>query len=178
VLTIGLAVTGAEAQPTVTVTMRLAEVEWHVVRQEVLPRFEAVSTTVSGLSTSHQKLWCNACGQCSRPGAWRLTSLRRTICVFRNWSTQPWLPRSFVRPGGRGHLPITRPAERPQPHSSTSGLSQPGASTDHGIYHTWRGRLPHLCLAPGARRPPSARVVDLMASSSVSCSVACSRRSV
>ena len=42
VLTIGLAVTGAEAQPTVTVTMRLAEAEWHVVRQEVLPRFEAV----------------------------------------------------------------------------------------------------------------------------------------
>jgi hypothetical protein len=60
--TIGLAVTGAEAQPTVTVTMRLAEAEWHVVRQEVLPRFEAVSTTASGLSTSHQKLWCNACG--------------------------------------------------------------------------------------------------------------------
>ena len=42
VLTIVLAVTGAEAQPTVTVTMRLAEAEWHVVRQEVLPRFEAV----------------------------------------------------------------------------------------------------------------------------------------
>jgi trehalose transport system substrate-binding protein len=37
-----LAVVGAEAQPTVTVTMRLAEAEWHVVRQEVLPRFEAV----------------------------------------------------------------------------------------------------------------------------------------
>ena len=37
-----LAVTGAEAQPTVTGTMRLAEAEWHVVRQEVLPRFEAV----------------------------------------------------------------------------------------------------------------------------------------
>jgi hypothetical protein len=91
VLTIGLAVTGAEAQPTVTVTMRLAEAEWHVVTQEVLPRFEAVSTTASG-STSHQKLWCNACGQCSRPDAWRLTSLRRTICVFRNWSIQPWLP--------------------------------------------------------------------------------------
>ena len=34
-------VTGTEAQPTVTVTMRLAEAEWHVVRQEVLPRFEA-----------------------------------------------------------------------------------------------------------------------------------------
>jgi trehalose transport system substrate-binding protein len=42
VLTLVLAVTGAEAQPTVTVTMRLAEAEWHVVRQEVLPRFEAV----------------------------------------------------------------------------------------------------------------------------------------
>ena len=42
VLTIALAVTGTEAQPTVTVTMRLAEAEWHVVRQEVLPRFEAV----------------------------------------------------------------------------------------------------------------------------------------
>ena len=41
VLTIVLAVTGTEAQPTVTVTMRLAEAEWHVVRQEVLPRFEA-----------------------------------------------------------------------------------------------------------------------------------------
>jgi trehalose transport system substrate-binding protein len=40
VLTIVLAVTGTEAQPTVTVTMRLAEAEWHVVRQEVLPRFE------------------------------------------------------------------------------------------------------------------------------------------
>jgi len=25
----------------VTVTMRLAEAEWHVVRQEVLPRFES-----------------------------------------------------------------------------------------------------------------------------------------
>ena len=56
VLTIGLAVTGAEAQPTVTVTMRLAEAEWHVVRREVLPRFEAVSTTASGLSTYHQRL--------------------------------------------------------------------------------------------------------------------------
>ena len=42
VLTIVLAVTGTAAQPTVTVTMRLAEAEWHVVRQEVLPRFEAV----------------------------------------------------------------------------------------------------------------------------------------
>jgi len=42
VLTIGLAVTGAHAQPTVTITMRLAEAEWQVVRQEVLPRFEAV----------------------------------------------------------------------------------------------------------------------------------------
>jgi hypothetical protein len=42
VLTLGLAVTGVAAQPTVTVTMRLAEAEWHVVRQEVLPRFEAV----------------------------------------------------------------------------------------------------------------------------------------
>ena len=41
VLTIVLAMTGTEAQPTVTVTMRLAEAEWHVVRQEVLPRFEA-----------------------------------------------------------------------------------------------------------------------------------------
>ena len=42
VLTIVLAVTGANAQPTVTITMRLAEAEWYVVRQEVLPRFEAV----------------------------------------------------------------------------------------------------------------------------------------
>ena len=42
VLTLGLAVTEADAQPTVTITMRLAEAEWHVVRQEVLPRFEAV----------------------------------------------------------------------------------------------------------------------------------------
>jgi trehalose transport system substrate-binding protein len=41
VLTIVLAVTGTAAQPTVTVTMRLAEAEWHVVRQEVLPRFES-----------------------------------------------------------------------------------------------------------------------------------------
>jgi hypothetical protein len=39
VLTIGLAMAGAEAQPMVA--MRLAEAEWHVVRQEVLPRFEA-----------------------------------------------------------------------------------------------------------------------------------------
>jgi hypothetical protein len=42
VLAIVLAVTGADAQPIVTVTMRLAEAEWHVVRQEVLPLFEAV----------------------------------------------------------------------------------------------------------------------------------------
>src|SRR5215510_7910921 len=42
VLTVVLAVTGTDAQPTMTVTMRLAEAEWHVVRQEVLPRFEAV----------------------------------------------------------------------------------------------------------------------------------------
>jgi trehalose transport system substrate-binding protein len=42
VLTIALAMTSTDAQPTVTVTMRLAEAEWHVVRQEVLPRFEAV----------------------------------------------------------------------------------------------------------------------------------------
>src|SRR5215468_12751698 len=41
-LTIALAVTGTDAQPTVTITMRLAEAEWHVVRQEVLPRFEVV----------------------------------------------------------------------------------------------------------------------------------------
>ena len=33
VLMIVLAVTGTEAQPTVTVTMRLAEAEWHVIRQ-------------------------------------------------------------------------------------------------------------------------------------------------
>jgi hypothetical protein len=37
---IGLVVVGAEAQPTMT--MCLAEAEWYVVRQEVLPRFEAV----------------------------------------------------------------------------------------------------------------------------------------
>src|SRR5215471_14459857 len=42
VLTLVLAVTSTTAQPTVTVTMRLAEAEWHVVRHEVLPRFEAV----------------------------------------------------------------------------------------------------------------------------------------
>jgi hypothetical protein len=36
------AMAGAEVQSTVTVTMRLAEAEWYVVRQEVLPRFEAV----------------------------------------------------------------------------------------------------------------------------------------
>src|SRR5262249_21351708 len=42
VLTLALAVTGTDAQPTMTVTMRLAEAEWHVVRQEVLPPFEAV----------------------------------------------------------------------------------------------------------------------------------------
>jgi hypothetical protein len=39
---IGLAVAGAKAQPAVTVTLRLAEAEWHVVRQEMLPWFEAV----------------------------------------------------------------------------------------------------------------------------------------
>jgi hypothetical protein len=42
VLVLVLAVTGADAQPIITVTMRLAEAEWHVVRQEVLPLFEAV----------------------------------------------------------------------------------------------------------------------------------------
>jgi hypothetical protein len=42
VLMVGLTVAGAEAQPTVTVTIRLAEAEWHAVRQEVLARFEAV----------------------------------------------------------------------------------------------------------------------------------------
>ncbi len=36
-----LAVPGAAAQPTVTVTMRLAEAEWQVIRQQVLPMFEA-----------------------------------------------------------------------------------------------------------------------------------------
>ena len=41
VLLIMLAVPGAEPQPTVTVTMRLAEAEWQVVRQQVLPMFEA-----------------------------------------------------------------------------------------------------------------------------------------
>src|SRR5215468_11180227 len=41
-LTLVLAVTGTAAQPTVTVTMRLAEAEWHVVRHEMLPRFEVV----------------------------------------------------------------------------------------------------------------------------------------
>src|SRR5262247_18677 len=42
VLTIVLIVRKTDAQPTVTITLRLAEAEWHVVRQEVLPRFEAV----------------------------------------------------------------------------------------------------------------------------------------
>jgi hypothetical protein len=37
-----LAVVGADAQPTVTVTMRLAEDEWQVLRQLVLPPFESV----------------------------------------------------------------------------------------------------------------------------------------
>ena len=32
------------AEPTLTLTMRLAEAEWHVVRQEVLPPFEATCT--------------------------------------------------------------------------------------------------------------------------------------
>jgi trehalose transport system substrate-binding protein len=41
VLWLILAVPGADAQPTVTVTMRLAEAEWQVVRQQVLPMFEA-----------------------------------------------------------------------------------------------------------------------------------------
>jgi trehalose transport system substrate-binding protein len=41
VLWLVLAVPGTDAQPTVTVTMRLAEVEWQVVRQQVLPMFEA-----------------------------------------------------------------------------------------------------------------------------------------
>ena len=83
-LTIVLAVTGTAAQPTVTVTMRLAEAEWHVVRQEVLPRFEAAcncrvraidvppETLVQRLRAMHQA------------GRTESTSLRRTICVFRN----------------------------------------------------------------------------------------------
>src|SRR5438552_79323 len=41
VLLIVLAVPRADAQPLVTVTMRLAEAEWQVVRQQVLPMFEA-----------------------------------------------------------------------------------------------------------------------------------------
>lgn len=41
-LVLVLAATGADAQPRVTVTMRLAEAEWQVVRQLVLPPFEAV----------------------------------------------------------------------------------------------------------------------------------------
>jgi hypothetical protein len=41
-LAIGLTVAGAEAQPRVMATLRLAEAGWHVVRPEVLPRFEAV----------------------------------------------------------------------------------------------------------------------------------------
>ena len=56
VLTIGLAVTGAEAQPTVTVTMRLAEAEWHVVRQEMYRGLKRSATAASGLSTYHQRL--------------------------------------------------------------------------------------------------------------------------
>src|SRR5262249_33859821 len=37
-----LVATAPRAQPTVTVTMRLSEAEWQVVRQLVLPPFEAV----------------------------------------------------------------------------------------------------------------------------------------
>ena len=37
-----LVATASSAQPTVTVTMRLAEAEWQVVRQLILPPFEAV----------------------------------------------------------------------------------------------------------------------------------------
>src|SRR5215471_12365000 len=37
-----LAATAPSAQPTVTVAMRLAEAEWQVVRQLILPPFEAV----------------------------------------------------------------------------------------------------------------------------------------
>jgi trehalose transport system substrate-binding protein len=36
-----LATTTHAAEPTITLTMRLAEAEWHVVRQEILPPFEA-----------------------------------------------------------------------------------------------------------------------------------------
>jgi hypothetical protein len=53
VLTIVLAVTGTDAQPTMTVTMRLAEAEWHVVRQEGCRGLKRHATAVSGLSTSH-----------------------------------------------------------------------------------------------------------------------------
>ena len=37
-----LVTTTSSAQPTVTITMRLAEAEWQVVRQLILPPFEAV----------------------------------------------------------------------------------------------------------------------------------------
>ena len=84
VLTIVLAVAGTDAQPTVTVTMRLAEAEWHVIRQEVLPRFESAcncrvraidvppETLVQRLRAMHQA------------GRMEIDLLRRTICVSRN----------------------------------------------------------------------------------------------
>lgn len=59
VLTIGLIVAEADAQPTVTITMRLAEAEWHVVRQEVLPRFEMAPAR----GNSSGALRCPCCGQ-------------------------------------------------------------------------------------------------------------------
>ncbi len=42
ILGLVLVATAPSAQPTVTVTMRLAEAEWQVVRQLILPPFEAV----------------------------------------------------------------------------------------------------------------------------------------
>jgi hypothetical protein len=59
VLLLVLAAPGADAQPTVTVTMRLAEAEWHVVRQEVLPRFEMAPAR----GNSSDALHCPCYGQ-------------------------------------------------------------------------------------------------------------------
>jgi trehalose transport system substrate-binding protein len=75
------------------VAMRLAEAEWHVVRQEVLPRFEAgYNCRVWAIDVSPetlvQRLWAM-----HQAGCMEIDLLHRTICVFRNRSVRPWQSR-------------------------------------------------------------------------------------
>jgi hypothetical protein len=96
-LTIVLAVTGADTQPTVTITMRLAEAEWHVVRQEVLPRFEAVcNCRVRAIDVPPETLAVRLRAM-HQAGRMEIDLFAQDNMRLQELVDQPWLPRSPLR---------------------------------------------------------------------------------